>query len=564
MIKIEKESLVETINRLNKEIDLLKLEGKSKPKSKIVSASNSVNLSNAQVINTNNNKFNNSTLNDLPELFKLELDEKEKAIQILQCSLEERDKIIEQFKNEQNKIIIRNKSSHHELINTIEDLKFKIINLEKEINEKNNFINVNNNEFNMKKLETDNLKIENKQLKDQINLIPALKVEIENLKIQLKKQISQTDDSKEIINSKDGRIIKLEKTVSVLKKEVEEKENQLNIANEECNTTKLYEKKRDIIHSTLLDIRDLKEKISKDKNNLTIALNTNPQNNIFCDNSHDLPIDNNETMQNPAFGNLNNLLKYGENDLIVSNQAPFNNSYNYNNQEKNKKSQFVIEEATPRTEGLESYRKVTEEDINFFQSTVKNFDLNLLTEYDFLLNSKNWGIINPWFTFFNKKTNSNRSSTLSNSSTINLKLNLLYKATRDGFSHFDFKEKCAGKNNTLVISITNHNKIIGGYTPIAWENTDDHIYLKDESERSFIFSVSRRQKLKLISPEHAICISPDSGPIFGGGSDFEIVDNCNVNYNKFYRIGHSYEYTDNPDTFFGSTRYFIKDYFEII
>ena len=176
----------------------------------------------------------------------------------------------------------------------------------------------------------------------------------------------------------------------------------------------------------------------------------------------------------------------------------------------------------------------------------------MLTEFEFLLNSKNWTFLSQWLGFLSKKANVCNSK--------DLKLKLLFKATRDGFSHFDFKEKCAGKTDTLLIAITNYDKIIGGFTPLPWENTDEHVYLRDDSEQSFMFSLDKKQKLRLISPEHAICLAPDSGPIFGGGSDLEIVDNCNVNYNKFYRVGHSYEYADTPESFFGSTKYLIKDY----
>ena len=495
-IKIEKVSLVETINRLNKDIESLKFDIE-KLKSNI----------------------------DLPELFKLELEEKEKAIQILNCSIDERDRIIEQIKNEQNKVISRNKNSHHDLINVIEDLKFKIINLEKELNEKKNFINISISDNHLKKIENENLFLENRQLKEQINLIPNLKSEIEKLKTQTKNFISSSEIHKEEILLKNSQIIKLEKEICNLKNDLCEKEYALQLANDECNTTKLYEKKRDIIQSTLLDIRDLKEKINKDKSNLTMALGNN---NYLLSDISQQDINNNETLQ--AFTSNNNIIS--QNTMIKLDN-------------ENKKD-FVIEEATPRTEGLDSYRKITEDDITFFQQVIRNFDLNLLTEFDFLLNSKTWSLINFWLNV-NKK---NR----------NFRLNLLYKASRDGFSHLDFKEKCYGKQNTFVIAVTNYDMVIGGYTPLAWEHTDEHMYVRDESEKSFLFNINRKEKLKIINIDHAICLSPDSGPIFGGGSDLEIVDNCNVEYNKFFRIGHSYDYEDTPENFFGSKKYLIKDY----
>ena len=580
-LKVEKESLVETINRLNKEIELVKEEANSNKLGKLKTVPSYINLNNFNS-NNNNNKNTASGLNDskiavndLPELFKLELEEKQKAIQILQYSLEERDRIIEQFKCEQNKMISRNKSSHHDLINTIEDLKFKIINSENEINEKNNFISLHNNEFNIKKLETENLNLENIQLKDHILLIPLLKNEIENFKAHFKKQISQADGIKEQINAKESRIVMLEKTISALKNELDEKETQLTLATEEYNITKLYEKKRDIIHSTLLGIRDLKEKISKDKHNLTIAFNTSPHN-LFTDYSRDLTDNNinnnnfnfnNETMSNNNnrnfAHNFNSLLKSTDNDanFSLSNNANISNINAYSN--LNLTRNQPIQEAT---EGLESYRKVTEDDILFYQNILKSFDLNLLTEFDFLLNSKNWKLISFWLSALNdhkKSVNSGRSNSKSKSNSNsfkNFKLKLLFKATKDGFSHLDFKEKCAGKPNTLVIAVTNFDKFIGGFTPLPWDNTEEHVYVKDDSEKSFIFSLNKKQKLRLINAEHAICLSPDSGPIFGGGSDFEIVDNCNVNYNNFFRVGHSYEYDDIAEKFFGAKKYLIRDY----
>jgi len=56
-------------------------------------------------------------------------------------------------------------------------------------------------------------------------------------------------------------------------------------------------------------------------------------------------------------------------------------------------------------------------------------------------------------------------------------------------------------------------------------------YVKDDTEKSFIFSVERKQKLRIVNSEHAVCLSSDRGKIFGIGSDFENIDICNLNYN---------------------------------
>ena len=49
--------------------------------------------------------------------------------------------------------------------------------------------------------------------------------------------------------------------------------------------------------------------------------------------------------------------------------------------------------------------------------------------------------------------------------------NLVYKATRDGFSSEVFWEKCLGQNETIVLVQTNQNSVIGGYCPDQWIDT---------------------------------------------------------------------------------------------
>jgi hypothetical protein len=50
------------------------------------------------------------------------------------------------------------------------------------------------------------------------------------------------------------------------------------------------------------------------------------------------------------------------------------------------------------------------------------------------------------------------------------------------------------------------------------------------------------------------------GPIFGGGSDFEIMDEPNKNENNFGNIGKSFNYNGNPKDFYGDNKYLIEDY----
>jgi hypothetical protein len=50
--------------------------------------------------------------------------------------------------------------------------------------------------------------------------------------------------------------------------------------------------------------------------------------------------------------------------------------------------------------------------------------------------------------------------------------NLLYRATRDGFTASAFHEKCDGKENTITIIKTNGNYVFGGYTSAKWNSNN--------------------------------------------------------------------------------------------
>ena len=45
---------------------------------------------------------------------------------------------------------------------------------------------------------------------------------------------------------------------------------------------------------------------------------------------------------------------------------------------------------------------------------------------------------------------------------------LIYRASRDGFSEQIFREKCLNKKETLLLVQTDLNSVIGGYCPDQW------------------------------------------------------------------------------------------------
>ena len=62
---------------------------------------------------------------------------------------------------------------------------------------------------------------------------------------------------------------------------------------------------------------------------------------------------------------------------------------------------------------------------------------------------------------------------------------------------------------------------------------------------------------------YAICSSVGSGPKYGGGHDLDIVGNCDTMQNAYSGIGHTYEWNDNKDDFYGggsNNKYTVLDY----
>ncbi len=74
---------------------------------------------------------------------------------------------------------------------------------------------------------------------------------------------------------------------------------------------------------------------------------------------------------------------------------------------------------------------------------------------------------------------------------------LLYRASEENFKTIKFHEKCEKISHTLTLCETVHGKVIGGYTPLAWDKANDGQYQKDVSGSSFIFSLSNNHKFLL-------------------------------------------------------------------
>ena len=116
--------------------------------------------------------------------------------------------------------------------------------------------------------------------------------------------------------------------------------------------------------------------------------------------------------------------------------------------------------------------------------------------------------------------------------------NLLYRATRDGFTPQAFHSKYDGKGNTITIIKNNLNYVFGGYASSAWNNSEGYI----NDSNSFIFSLRRegvsfKNKFTVNSAQYALIGNPRYGPIFGG--DILILNQSNTTIGSWSDFGYS-------------------------
>ena len=92
-----------------------------------------------------------------------------------------------------------------------------------------------------------------------------------------------------------------------------------------------------------------------------------------------------------------------------------------------------------------------------------------------------------------------------------LKSKLLYRKSKDGDSSDIFHKLCDNQGPTVILIKSTEGFIIGGYTPLVWDNYSGR---KSDNE-TFLFSLSNNIifKKKLLNSESIIC-SKEYGPYF--------------------------------------------------
>jgi len=145
-----------------------------------------------------------------------------------------------------------------------------------------------------------------------------------------------------------------------------------------------------------------------------------------------------------------------------------------------------------------------------------------------------------------------------------LKWKLLFRATKDGFSAYNFHTKCNNKGTTVVLVKSQMNHVFGGYTEIPW--TSNGNYGNDANSFIFLLRTSRKgdkpEKFMCKNTTYSVNHTGSYGPTFGGGHDFYLCDNCNVQNSSYSNYGHSYGGSSDNSKLAGAYN-FLVDEFEV-
>ncbi len=123
-----------------------------------------------------------------------------------------------------------------------------------------------------------------------------------------------------------------------------------------------------------------------------------------------------------------------------------------------------------------------------------------------------------------------------------VKWQLAYRASQDGFRGVDFHAKCDYKPNSFVIIKSENGNVFGGYTEKTWKADSPTGYKSDPN--AFLFSFinldNKPLKIKCCNKERAIY--GRSEPLEFGDFDLYIADKSNTNTHSKSNLGKSYDH----------------------
>lgn len=220
---------------------------------------------------------------------------------------------------------------------------------------------------------------------------------------------------------------------------------------------------------------------------------------------------------------------------------------------ENTHSNALLENIVEKVKEIDVLKKKVDFLYKYFD--IKEFDIDSMNSFN-ELSTKIFNAINSKiFKSHNEISFINQGISKSLNKSIE-KMELIFRASRDGDSSKSFHSKCNGKSNTLTIIKTSVGKRFGGFSLGEWSSEDD--YIKDE--KAFLFSIDDKEFyfIKKEQSEYAIFCNKNYGPTFGKGPDFCISSNCRNN--SSYIKQESYDYKGKTDCLVGSQKFSAIDY----
>jgi hypothetical protein len=141
-----------------------------------------------------------------------------------------------------------------------------------------------------------------------------------------------------------------------------------------------------------------------------------------------------------------------------------------------------------------------------------------------------------------------------------VKLELLYRASRDGWQGQDFHSRCDSKGATVTVIKCTGGFVFGGYADVSWHSGNSH----SQSAQAFLFSLHSPSgvgpvKLPLVqNHQNAMYCAASWGPTFGGGHDLHVANCANSSTSSCTNLGHTYQLPpgQSAQTFFTGSHHF--------
>lgn len=179
----------------------------------------------------------------------------------------------------------------------------------------------------------------------------------------------------------------------------------------------------------------------------------------------------------------------------------------------------------------QKYAEDLENKAKEYQQKYESIAVDLRKQYEFYICPTKWPLINDEeITTINNWINPAKK----------MELTLLYKMTKNGSLAATFHTLCNNKGPTLVIVKSTLGYKFGGYTTVNWSSRGSYV----DDSAAIIFSLDKNLKYNKAN-SNAIYDNSSYGPTFGGGHDFYVSNQCDINYSS---------YCNTPSTYTGCSK----------